>query len=366
MLSTYDVKSLQKPRGLEKTSDIFIIAAEKDGEMANKIYNGLQRKGFNVWNKTESFVIGEEEEIAQGIERAGVIAYLISNDVWGSDVCQKELTVALADDKHIIPLLVAPSPLKGIVSSVFTVPLIDFTDPKKYDISLEQLSQQIRKLGVRSRSEIAAIRVPAPRRQIASWQSVLAALFIAAMGFTGGMLYLTPRVQKADTLYQEATAAAAVARQNEQQAIVQAQKATTAAATARQNEQQAKAQAQKATAAAAVARQNEQQAKTQAQKSDAIAIVARKNERDAKTNLSIVLGRERNALKALKDAKINLSIVIKREKEAIGREKKALQQAGQADLRAFSAEQRVDTLTNLLRTYESRNPSPEGNPPLNP
>ena len=131
-------------------SQVFLAAADKDEVIKEKIRKTLMRESITVWtNKTDIKTgTGFEKAINQGIEGADNFVYLISLDSLQSEYCQQELNQALANNKRIIPLLVAETDFKLIPLELKKLQFIDFTQSEneaEYRFSTDKLLQELKK-----------------------------------------------------------------------------------------------------------------------------------------------------------------------------------------------------------------------------
>ena len=131
-------------------SQVFLAAADEDEVIKEKIRKTLMRESITVWtNKTDIKTgTGFEKAINQGIEGADNFVYLISLDSLQSEYCQQELNQALANNKRIIPLLVAETDFKLIPLELKKLQFIDFTQSEneaEYRFSTDKLLQELKK-----------------------------------------------------------------------------------------------------------------------------------------------------------------------------------------------------------------------------
>jgi WD40 repeat protein len=131
-------------------SQLFLAAADTDEAIKEKIRKTLMRESITVWTNKADIKTGTAfpEAINQGIEGADNFVYLISLDSLKSAYCQQELNQALANNKRIIPLLVAETDLELIPSELKKLQFIDFTQSEsaeKYRFSADKLLQELKK-----------------------------------------------------------------------------------------------------------------------------------------------------------------------------------------------------------------------------
>ncbi|MFN6124881.1 MAG: TIR domain-containing protein [Dolichospermum sp.] len=131
-------------------SQVFLAAADKDEVIKQKIRKTLMRESITVWTNKTDIKTGTafEKAINQGIEGADNFVYLISSDSLQSEYCQQELNQALANNKRIIPLLVAETDFKLIPLELKKLQFIDFTQSEneaEYRFSADKLLQELKK-----------------------------------------------------------------------------------------------------------------------------------------------------------------------------------------------------------------------------
>ncbi|MFN7525841.1 MAG: toll/interleukin-1 receptor domain-containing protein [Dolichospermum sp.] len=131
-------------------SQVFLAAADKDEVIKQKIRKTLMRESITVWTNKTDIKTGTafEKAINQGIEGADNFVYLISSDSLQSEYCQQELNQALANNKRIIPLLVAETDFKLITLELKKLQFIDFTQSEneaEYRFSTDKLLQELKK-----------------------------------------------------------------------------------------------------------------------------------------------------------------------------------------------------------------------------
>jgi WD40 repeat protein len=131
-------------------SQVFLAASDTDEAIKDKIRKTLMRESITVWTNKTDIKTGTafSEAINQGIEGADNFVYLISLDSLKSEYCQQELNLALANNKRIIPLLVAETDLELIPLELKKLQFIDFTQSEsaeKYRLSADKLLQELKK-----------------------------------------------------------------------------------------------------------------------------------------------------------------------------------------------------------------------------
>ncbi|TVP60856.1 MAG: TIR domain-containing protein, partial [Nodularia sp. (in: Bacteria)] len=131
-------------------SQVFLAASDTDEAIKDKIRKTLMRESFTVWTNKTDIKTGTAfaDAINQGIEGADNFVYLISLDSLKSEYCQQELNLALANNKRIIPLLVAETDLELIPLQLKQLQFIDFTksdSEEEYLRSADKLLQELKK-----------------------------------------------------------------------------------------------------------------------------------------------------------------------------------------------------------------------------
>lgn len=125
-------------------TQVFLSHSDQDRVILEKIAKSLRREAFTIWTNRTDIKTGTEfqNEINQGIEGADNLVYLISPDSIQSKYCQDELSLAFANKKRIIPLLIAPTELEEIPPHIRALQFIDFTnyqDEESYRIGIGKL-----------------------------------------------------------------------------------------------------------------------------------------------------------------------------------------------------------------------------------
>ncbi|MGB8984796.1 MAG: TIR domain-containing protein, partial [Anaerolineales bacterium] len=97
-------------------SHIFISYSRKDVQRAGKLVAALAENKLDTWIDWKSIAKGErwEQEIYRGIEEADAFLFLISPDSVISDMCNKEIGHALANNKRMLPIVIRDTDLQDI------------------------------------------------------------------------------------------------------------------------------------------------------------------------------------------------------------------------------------------------------------
>lgn len=95
------------PTTIVSLSDVFISYSRRNTEFARRLFDALRADGFNVWADWADIPKGAEwrREIEAGIAGANTFLFIISPDSVNSVECRKEIEVAVAHRKRILPLL---------------------------------------------------------------------------------------------------------------------------------------------------------------------------------------------------------------------------------------------------------------------
>lgn len=89
-------------------SDVFISYSRKDIAYARLLQNSLRESGVETWIDWDRIPIGEKwwSEITAAIESANVFLFIISGNSVNSDICGKEIQLALQNHKRVIPIII--------------------------------------------------------------------------------------------------------------------------------------------------------------------------------------------------------------------------------------------------------------------
>src|SRR5688572_21499868 len=96
-------------------TSIFISYSRKDVDFAGKIVQTLAEYDLDTWVDWKSIPKGEdwEQEIYRGIEEAETFLFLISPDSIKSDICNREITHAVKNNKRTVPLVIRDADVKN-------------------------------------------------------------------------------------------------------------------------------------------------------------------------------------------------------------------------------------------------------------
>ncbi|HEY9647032.1 MAG TPA: TIR domain-containing protein [Chroococcidiopsis sp.] len=121
-------KSIQNANNL--TTRVFLSHSDQDRAVTDTIAKLLMRESITVWVSTMDIKTGAafQEEINRGIEEADNLVYLISPSSLASEYCQQEMAHALALNKRIVPLLIAPVEVHDLPDYLRSLQFIDLTE----------------------------------------------------------------------------------------------------------------------------------------------------------------------------------------------------------------------------------------------
>ncbi len=90
--------------------NIFVSYSRRDGEAVDHIVARLEQDGFNVWIDREEIKAGElwHEAIVQAVDNAYAFVLMLSPGSATSDNVRKEVDLAEAANKELVPVLLAP------------------------------------------------------------------------------------------------------------------------------------------------------------------------------------------------------------------------------------------------------------------
>jgi len=93
-----------------KTASLMISYSRKDKVFVKQLYDSLVAQGFSpdhIWVDWEGIPLSADwmAEITKGIQSANAFIFVISPDSVASEVCQKEIEIAVASNKRFIPIL---------------------------------------------------------------------------------------------------------------------------------------------------------------------------------------------------------------------------------------------------------------------
>lgn len=88
-------------------NEVFVSYSRKDSEFAKKFVEALYDDVENIWVDWEDINFAEDwwDRICRGIESSSNFVFVISPDSIHSDVCRQEIEYAVASGKRIVPIL---------------------------------------------------------------------------------------------------------------------------------------------------------------------------------------------------------------------------------------------------------------------
>jgi WD40 repeat protein len=91
----------------ERKTRVFISYSRKDKRFARKLNDSLEKAGIEAWVDWEDIPFSADwmEEIAASIEGSDAFVFIISPDSIRSEVCARELDMAVTGNKKIIPVM---------------------------------------------------------------------------------------------------------------------------------------------------------------------------------------------------------------------------------------------------------------------
>jgi len=110
-------------------TDVFVSFAAEDSELCNRIVFELSRYAITAWLHHKDIEKGSDfiSSIENGIIKANNVIYIISHNSHNSDYCGRELSIAINNNKRIIPLIIDNIDTAHLPKEVKTLQYIDFT-----------------------------------------------------------------------------------------------------------------------------------------------------------------------------------------------------------------------------------------------
>jgi WD40 repeat protein len=129
-------------------SDVFVCASKKNAEISERLRAALMRDGITLWSASNAGSGSDlSKAISQGIEQATNFVYLISPESVSSENCATQLDYAIALNKRIITIKVAPTPTADLPDSIKTrrfVKLDACETQKEYDTAIGSVLKQLK------------------------------------------------------------------------------------------------------------------------------------------------------------------------------------------------------------------------------
>ena len=100
----------EETKGVKKTASLMISYSRKDKVFVKQLYDELIARGFSpddIWVDWEGIPLSADwmAEITKGIQASNVFIFVISPDSVASEVCKKEIEIAVESNKRFIPIL---------------------------------------------------------------------------------------------------------------------------------------------------------------------------------------------------------------------------------------------------------------------
>lgn len=128
--------------------DIFISYSRKDFKVVSKIAQKVSDAGYSVWMDVDGIESGDEfkEKIVAAIEDSEIFLFFSSSDSNVSPWTVKEVNVAVALKKNIIPIKLDESAYnKSIMFDLAGLDFIQCNDKKGLDVAIKKLMRSLEK-----------------------------------------------------------------------------------------------------------------------------------------------------------------------------------------------------------------------------
>jgi hypothetical protein len=88
-------------------ADVFISYSRQDKEFVRRLHAALTERGRDAYVDVEDIPVASRwrQEIAEAIEGADALVFVMSPDSVASEECRKELDHAVAHNKRVIPVV---------------------------------------------------------------------------------------------------------------------------------------------------------------------------------------------------------------------------------------------------------------------
>ena len=144
----YICESIKNANGF--MTQAFIVHAEADQAMAEKVRQSLTRQGITVWRSSTDVQQGVDfqDTIDRGVEETDNLIVLVSPNAVASPNCHYELGYGYGFKKRIIPILMAPTDFTYIPADIRSLQFIDMTQgegEESYDKAINKLLQTLQK-----------------------------------------------------------------------------------------------------------------------------------------------------------------------------------------------------------------------------
>ena len=124
---------------------VFVSYSRKDIEFAKRLTAELQKSDLDFWIDWEGIppTVDWWKEIEKGIEEADVFLFLISPDATRSQICAREIEVAVKNGKRLIPLVVRDVRGDETPSQLSHLNWIFFRENDDFDAGIKKLQTSI-------------------------------------------------------------------------------------------------------------------------------------------------------------------------------------------------------------------------------
>lgn len=126
-------------------ADVFISYSRKNKAFAQQLNDALESKGLQAWVDWEGIAPSAEwmAEIYSAIDAAAAFIFVISPDSVASEVCGKELTYAVQQNKRIIPIVCAEAPAAAVPPELARLNWIFFRETDAFAEAVDTLVEAV-------------------------------------------------------------------------------------------------------------------------------------------------------------------------------------------------------------------------------
>src|SRR5690349_10117875 len=120
---------------------VFVSYSRKDIEFAKRLTAELQKSDLDFWNDWEGNppTVDWWKEIEKGIEETDIYLFLISPDSVKSQVCGREIEVAVRNGKRIVPIVVRHVAWEETPKDLRHLNYIFFREDDDFDAAVDKL-----------------------------------------------------------------------------------------------------------------------------------------------------------------------------------------------------------------------------------
>lgn len=128
-------------------TDVFLSFAAEDTEVCNELVQELSRYAITTWLHHKDIEKGSDfiTSIESGIIKADNIIYIISKHSHTSDYCSRELSLALKNNKRIIPVIIEETDTSHLPEEIKVLQYIDFTNRSKKELFAVESQEDVEK-----------------------------------------------------------------------------------------------------------------------------------------------------------------------------------------------------------------------------